>query len=190
MARILATIRELKLRGNQVRQVLEPLAKSKGRLKWKPRSSSDTFVIGAYSGKAPSGPYRTWRFVTKVSGYTANYFEEWEKDGVNAEGVEVWEIQKAYLNIYRYERGRNSETEVICLHCDPYISSTAPYSENKRGPHIHVVDANHPLPKAHIALCRNDLSSVLSSVNDLTSALKMGIQMIDDEVMSRLSHQV
>ena len=168
-------------RGREVRRMLRHLALVPGGPAWAPLSwAGGVFVLGVHDGVRPSGPVTDWRFFTKTTGIRANYHETWLPVPSNMSAAY---LERAYLTIYQ-RVSPTQEVEVLALHCDPNEpdSDSAIY---KRGPHIHVVAAQHPIPRAHIALARGHLDEVLAAANNLTQALDWSIVMIQDEVLAR-----
>ncbi|HWF67920.1 MAG TPA: hypothetical protein VN670_11470 [Acidobacteriaceae bacterium] len=70
--------------------------------------------------------------------------------------------------------------EIVALHCDPNEARAERHYRYKAGPHIHMSTAVDPLHHAHIGLNNDDLEDVLSSIDNLTNALRLAILMIDD----------
>ncbi len=141
----------------------------------------ECIAIGVYTGLRPSSVIREWRFPTKIKGVRANYYEIWRP--LMVRGQPSFFLHQAYLTLFQKE-SPNNEKELLALHCDPDEpdSRTALY---KRGPHVHIKAAAQPIPKAHFALAKGQLDQVLSNVSSLTNFLAMGVQMIDDEVLTR-----
>jgi hypothetical protein len=175
---------ELEHRGEYVRQLLKPIAKRSSGPAWQRKSSVGEFIIGTHDGSPIRSDYRDWRFTSVVHNFQAMYFEIWRRSEVKEK--EYWYLYRAYLSIYQIDRGQQKETEFLCLHCDPNEADNAPHAIYKRGPHLHINVANHPIPHAHIALNRCHLEEVLNSVNSLTEALKLAIQMLKDEILDAL----
>lgn len=184
MPLIQATIENLTHRGEHVRQLLQPIAKQSGGPAWQPMSTVSEFIIGTHDGSPTRSHYRDWRFATVLPNYRGMYFELWRPSG--AKGEEFWYLYQAYLSIYQIERSMQTETELLCLHCDPNEPDNAPHAIYKQGPHLHINVAANPIPHAHIALNRGHLKDVLSSVNDLTKALGLAVQMLREEILDTM----
>lgn len=194
MPQIQLLSQDLPSRGSEIQQILIPVAKQKGGPAWGRRVGSTEFIIGTHDGSPPTSDYRHWTFATFRRDFRAQYFERWLK--FVEDNDEGWYLERAYLNIYRYDVSRDGR-EYICLHTDPdcvpdksiekrdpilyrKLVKQAPY---KRLPHIHVVAAEQPLPHAHIALNVGFFDEVLDSVESLSRALKQGVQLLRDEVL-------
>lgn len=112
------------------------------------------------------------------------YFETWEPA---EDGGGRYFLRRAYLHVFRVE-GRASEKEILALHCepeeddDPDRPNLAVY---RRGPHLHVTAAEHPIPKAHLALVAGRVEDVLATASSLTEGLARSIEMIGQEVVDR-----
>ena len=160
--------------------MLEPISRTKKHLTIDRANVARSVVLGTHDGSRPGTDYRDWRFSTSVETLQGMYFEQWRP---GQEGS--LKLIKAYLSIYKLKSVRSVgfEREILCLHCDPAEPVDTAHSDYKRGPHIHVVAAEHPLSHAHFALNRTDLASTLESVDTLTGALLSAVQMIKEEVL-------
>lgn len=193
--------RELDVRGNDVRKLLVPISSSsqRGGPAWSQSTSgSFAFVIGTHDGSPAGSDYRGWTFATIHSKVRAQYFERWLK--AEERGREFWYLEKAYLHMSRVDRNAGQLVEFLCLHCDP---NDAPDEElktkdrkkydrlskqsfYKQHPHLHVISADIPFPKAHLALHLGYKHQVLKSVGALSVAMRHVVQMIRDEVLDAM----
>jgi hypothetical protein len=144
-------------------------------------------ILGAHEGGILHSKFGDWRFATCQRDCWANYYELWILiDSKN----EKYCLNKAYLTIYRRNAARHvdEETELLCLHCDPYEHDDGanPSAVYKRGPHLHVEAADDPIPKAHFALTVGNSVAVLASTAKLTQTLHLCIKMIRCEVLDRM----
>ena len=175
----------LSRRENQIRSILGLLAMDPGGTAWARVSmQAGVLVFAMYDGTRPPGPVTDWRFSTGVSGIRASYYERWNP--VPGEPALMY-LDRAYFAMYQRE-GPVDEIELLALHCDP----AEPEGEGavyKRGPHLHVVAAKHPIPRAHIALAVGHLQEVLAGAHSLTQALRQSILMIRDEVLIRIKRE-
>ncbi len=171
----------LSLRGNQIRSMLSVLSLDPRGPAWDRRPiGAGSLTFSAYDGSRPSGPVSDWRFLTNTEGMRANYYERWNPV---PDVTTLLYLDRAYLTIY-LRKSPQEEAELLALHCDP----DEPEGEGaiyKRGPHLHIVAAEYPIPKAHIALAIIHLSDVLASAMNLMDALSKCIIMIRDEVLAR-----
>lgn len=167
-------------RGSQIRDLLSILSLNPGGPAWHTLpAQAGSIVFAAYDGPRPGGPASDWRFLTSTLGIRANYYEKWNP----VPEATLAYLDRAYLTIYQ-RKGPLEEAELLALHCDP----DEPDGEGaiyKRGPHLHIVAAESPIPKAHIALAITHLSEVLASASNLMEALGRCIIMIRDEVLAR-----
>lgn len=167
----------LRARQQQIRTLLKPIAAFTVGIQFRPQSQA--VLLGVAHGSPPSGDHRSWRFNTIVPTMKANYFEVW-----SSSGHDRWVLKCAYLTLFTMA-ARGEEREYISLHCDP-----AENLSYKRGPHLHVCCSTSPMPRAHLALNLGHLSEVLESLSNLMSAMRSGVQLVKDEVLTRLDGQV
>lgn len=120
---VLMKIGDLGSRGEEIRKMLQPI--SKHGPAWETKASSRDFIIAIHDGAQPS-EYRDWRFSTIVPNFNAMYFERWRR---TEEDDEYWYLDRAYLSIYQLINW--TETEFLCLHCDPNTSSESEEFETK-----------------------------------------------------------
>jgi hypothetical protein len=100
-------------------------------------------------------------------------------------------LERAYLHLYLTTQieGEAMEKELLLLHCDPNETDEPVdwpglrHSKYKRGPHLHISTAQQPIPHSHFALNACHLDSVLSSVESLTKAMEVAVQMLEDQVL-------
>jgi hypothetical protein len=169
---------ELARRGARIQQLLRPIARRVAGPAWTRLSlGTSQIIIGTHDEARPSSNYRDWRFTIDAAKHHAMYFELWRSETKNR-----FILDQAYLNIY--ERTGATETEIVCLHCDPSLLPNADHAKYKRGPHIHMSIAGSPYDSAHLALQGPDLTPVLKSTKALHQALSWGIEMIRDEILA------
>lgn len=180
MSIIQMEIGDLGSRGNKIQAVLRPISHQKQGPAWEPRSSSREYIIATYDGTRPTAEYRDWRFSTFVRNFRAMYFEIWKR---SKDYEAYWYLDRAYLSIYQIID--RSESEFLCLHCDPNIANDAK-EKYKKGPHLHIKAAAEPFPHAHIALNLGHLDTVLTSIDTLSEAMKSAISMLKEEVLDIL----
>jgi hypothetical protein len=194
------SIEDLQSRGNDVRQMLIPIAAGKqGGPAWQPCSGSSEFVIGVHDGSPSGSDYRSWTFATVRADMRAQYFERWLK--FEERGRELWYLERAYLNIFKVDLASRELIEFLCLHCDPVATADETLKETspekytkllkqayyKKHPHLHVSTADAPFPHAHIALQVGYIDQILASVDSLSEAIRHAVQMIRDEVFDAMS---
>jgi hypothetical protein len=172
---------ELARRGTRVQRLLRPISRWAAGPAWTrlPLGTSH-IIIGTHDEARPSSHYRDWRFTIDAAKHHAMYFEAWRSETRNS-----FILDKAYLNVY--VRTGTSESEIVCLHCDPSLPPNAGHAKYKRGPHIHMSVAGSPYASAHIALQGPDLDPILRSTDALHNALAWGIEMIRDEILETIS---
>jgi hypothetical protein len=174
-------------RGSQLNTIL-------GCLLSNPRQGGPASAIRTLQGKIVivardteiSTDIDRWRFATFQKDFRASYKEVWiPTDQIRQT---EWFLQLAYLTIYNIERSTREEKEYICLHCDPNEpDSSDGKSRYKRSPHLHIKPASQPIPKAHIALAHGYLEQILSSEGDLFRAIQQGVELIRDEILTRVT---
>jgi hypothetical protein len=91
---------------------------------------------------------------------------------------ETWRLQEARLTLFLKNRLTHTSDEVLCIHCEPGADSIY-----KRGPHLHIKRAEHPLPKCHFHLFLAEPSKVLRSVAAFSDALRRVAELVRDEVV-------
>jgi hypothetical protein len=168
-------------RESEVRRLLLPLVDRDVATSafFQPRNAR---VIGSFSGAQPSADdYRSWRFRTPAPSLRGMYFERWESTD---DTEEMWFLSRAYLSLYRVSKSRRVESELLSLHCDPNEVEENSHWRYKRGPHLHIGAAEQPLPHAHIALNLTDLVSVMSTSENLLSALGNAVEMLGEQVVT------
>lgn len=184
---ILSTsIENLATRGNVIRTFLRPIAGRPGGPAWDNRPTATGFIIATHDGAPPTGDYRDWRFATILPGFRGMYFERWLR--VGSDRKQIWYLERAYLHLYEtIDHVTGQEAEYLCLHVDPNLPNDSAHWIYKRGPHLHVSTARHPIPHAHIALNRGHLDDVLRSVESLSQAMALAITMIREEILDSLN---
>ena len=168
-------------RGRAVASLLRPLAAGQ-RLKvdladgmWHGGKA-----FGAFDAMKPKTDPREWLFRTFVPNISGNYFELWKP----IEGGELFGIDRAYLSIFRVVPPATKDY-LICLHSDPHDGAPDPMGRWKRGPHVHVLKAEDPLPKCHIPLNYGHLDQVMTSMDSLMAAMGDAVNLIVKDVLPR-----
>ena len=138
-------------------------------------------AVAAHDGLASGSDYRDWRFWTSARDLLCQYFELWRP----SQGGRCLLLHRAYLNVFWLNRQTHSTEELVCVHCDPGDASQEPTCRYKRGPHLHVMKAEEPLPHCHFPLNLGQLDDILTSADSLTGAMEMAVGVISDEVLSR-----
>jgi hypothetical protein len=179
------TIDKLPSRGTDVQKMLRPLSRIGSGPAWEPRSGSTEFVIGTHDGARPASRIREWRFSTPIPTIKGSYYETWLRY-IDADAGEYWFLHKAYLQLYYFDRQRESETEFLMLHCDPNEPESSDHARYKKGPHLHAGKfvSRDPFPHAHIALNLGHLDAVLKDTESLFTAMDLAIHMIVDEILT------
>jgi hypothetical protein len=179
MQKIVLSQEALYPRGEQIRQLLQPLSKIKGGPAWKIKPSGRNLTIAVHDGSRPS-EISDYRFATKYESFRASYYEQW----IYYE-LDKFYLERAYLHIFQIKNiGFVGEKEYLLLHCDPNEPEDANHYLYKKGPHLHIAVAEQPIPHSHIALCLSNLDAVLDSMDSLTEALEWCILMICEQFLS------
>jgi hypothetical protein len=163
------------------RELLRPIAKAKGGPAFGTKSTSTSFTIAYRDGAPPESEYTSWRFLTIAPLTYAQYYERWERLNGRA-----WQLERAYLHLFRPKERQREEEEYICIHCDPLTNPESPGSKYKRGLHLHCSAAGYPLKKAHFALDGGYLESMLRSSDSLNSSWAWVVALLREEVLSEL----
>jgi hypothetical protein len=172
----------LRGRGPQISEMLRPLVGSR-RVAFSTAPHRNEFIIAVHSGSRPDTLPREWRFTTPIRKIRGSYWERWAP---SSEKRTRYYLEQAYLQLYRRDAVEDDEHELLALHCDPNEpddSGEITHAIYKRGPHIHVMTAQQPLPHSHFALNMGHLSDVLDSVENLSDAISLAITMIRDQVL-------
>jgi len=165
----------------QLPKLLQPIVPPGRTLLCKPRLLARQTVLSLYMGSEPLDlEPDSWRFQTKIPHIRGAYYERWLPSDYRKV---QWYLDRAYLHLYARREG-DSEDEIMALHCDPNESQSERHYRYKAGPHIHMVTAEDPLPRSHIALNNDNFDKILSSISTLTAALKTAIVMVDDQVLA------
>lgn len=138
-------------------------------------------IIGAHEGALASSSYRNWHFRTFVREFWCQYFELWYL----LQGKREWYLDRAYLNVFRLRAGPRVLEEFVCVHCDPDDDGAEPLRSYKRGPHLHVIRAEAPIPKSHFPLNLGHLKEVLVNVETLSRAIEQAVRVVCEEVLRR-----
>lgn len=177
-------------RVNQVGRILDPLRGGKGRrFACKSVSSGNAITLITFSGPdSVTELADQWRFITHVPSMNGSYQERWCP--VNEKRKRYY-LERAYLHLYvtTQAEGEMKEKEILALHCDPNEAAEPSgwpgliHSKYKRGPHLHISTAEQPMPHSHFALNACHLEWVLGSVETLTKAIQVAVQMLEDQVL-------
>ena len=180
-------------RVNQVCRMLQPLRGSNAaRIACRSESGGDCITLTTFSGLQPVTPLvAQWRFTTYVPSLLGEYYERWRPVD---EKRKRYFLDRAYLHLYMTTRvdGQPTEKQMLALHCDPNEPDEPDnwagpvHARYKRGPHLHISVAEHPIPHSHIALNACHLDSVLHSVESLSEAMQRAVQMLDHQVLKLL----
>jgi len=172
---------KLDKRGQEITKLLGPIAPKGQRLACWKRLLNRQVVFSAYLGPQPTDAEPDlWRFATKISRIRASYHERWLQTDFRQQ---AFYLERAYLHLY-LRSNLNDEREILALHCDPNEAQTERHFLYKVGPHVHMSTAMNPLQHSHVALNNSNLPEVLSSVPNLTAALKSAIAMVEDQVLN------
>lgn len=175
----------LSRRGSKVSEILRPLSGTRSGPARVSISEAGSIVIATYTGSKPAGTaYRDWRFSTYVPSFYGMYFERWLPADVKHR---AWQMDRAYLSVFRLDRFSRSEEEIVAVHCDPN-EADATHLRYKQGPHLHVTVAEHPIPHSHIALSLAVLDSLLSSVDRMTEAIAQSVEMVNSQILGMYQH--
>lgn len=138
-------------------------------------------ALSAHDGSGGGDNFNTWYFRTYAKNILAQYYELW-KPGDQPGKLKLW---RAYLHLVIDNRTTQNYDKLVAIHCDPYDDCDEPLRSYKRGPHLHVENAEQPIPNSHFPLNLMELNNILSSINNITKALELAIQVLCNEVLNR-----
>lgn len=177
MAGIRLKTKDLESRRSKIARMLRPLrANLSVPCDMTHDKSGNGIVLAAHSGRGAGRDYRDWRFRSKARDVWCQYFEVW----TDADPQNRLSLTRAYFTLFLINREQNQLEELLCIHCDP-----GDQSDMKRGPHLHVTKAVHPLPKCHFPLNYSHLNDVLKSIQTLDTAMCKAIRIVATEVIPR-----
>ncbi len=165
------------IRQSQLPTILNPLTLRTPLLSVKPSLHKVFVYLGGPTDEPTNALVRC-----KVEGTLINYHEQW----IETEGRDEYYFERAYLHLYRGEKRGETVEQILALHCDPAIDPSAPRSEYKRGPHLHISDKHNVFSRAHIGLCLQNLEHTLTNARNLTESLGVAIKMIEEEFLELL----
>jgi len=139
-------------------------------------------VIAAHDG-LPQSHFRDRWFSTFAEDIKAQYFELWQL----TEDETSLKLMRAYLNISIFDRVSRQYEELLSVHSDPYELGKEPQCLYKRGPHIHVHQTAHPMPKCHFPMNYLELDRVLANVDNITEAIEKAVEVVKYEVVERFA---
>lgn len=137
-------------------------------------------AIAAHSGNVTNTPYRDWLFPTLCPSLVCRYHELWRLGKKNR-----LILHQANLTLLK----RNSETHgldgILCVHCEPLLAGSQHTDNYKRGPHLHVTNAQDPIPGCHFLLTVVGANDRFSSMRKLNKALISAFSLIANEVVPK-----
>jgi hypothetical protein len=153
-----------------------------------PGQASKGIVIATWDEYRSDRDYTERRFrALPANGIWYNYYEIWREIDANHNCI----LFRAYFHVYRADEQRQL-LPFACLHSDPNEVPTDPNDAHqvrvcryKRGPHLHVLRADEPMPSCHFPLNLGHLDAVLASAASITDAIRTGIDLIHYEMVSR-----
>ena len=176
---IAAALRELKTRTRQIVKLLRPIRPGADvGCTIVPGPQQASLGLCAHEGGeyVPVRRYREMRFRTRAQGLWAQYFEIWRE----RPGQDRLALEQICLNVYSVRSASDVLHPLVSIHSEPTDTS-----DMKKGPHLHVVQAEDPLPHCHFPLDYGRLDGVLKSAQSLTDALRNAVTILDKEVVAR-----
>ena len=171
-------------RPEDVRRILKPLRGGEEvACEFCPGSYAGGRALAAHDGvdREHLRNPRDVQFATLAVDIFGQYFELWTA----VDNGRSMALSQASFALYVVDRTTRSNRELISVHCEPRDNSVVPLCTYKRGPHLHVVQAEQPLPHCHWPLNFGHLDDVCSSVEKLTQALSQTMNIICHEVLRR-----
>jgi hypothetical protein len=143
-------------------------------------------VLAAHDGGTlPESDFHRWRFRSASRDIECQYFELWRFFGDERTAY----LDKAYLHVFEIDRRRHVADKIVSVHAETQADSEGDFEQYKQALHLHVDKAAQPVPKCHFPLTISHLDKhadqVLSSVENLTSALAKTVSVMRIEVVSR-----
>jgi len=138
-------------------------------------------VIAAAQKTSSGYDYAQWTFPTSVKNIFGKYYESWSW----VKERERFRLERCYLSVVRLDVVSRGYQAILCVHCDPTCTEVEPLKSFKSGPHLHVELADDPIPKCHFPLNLGHLKQVLSSEQEITTAMRSAVRVITEEVMPR-----
>jgi len=140
-------------------------------------------VLASHDGESDTSDFHSWRCRTTKKELWFTYFELWKETTDRA----TWFLDRAYFHLYRADRDTRSLVQILGVHADPNCTDAMPLRLLKRGPHVHVLMAEEPLPACHFPLNFGHLQNVLSSSPRFTRAIRDAVQVLADDVIVRFA---
>jgi hypothetical protein len=172
---------ELSQRRSAIIALLTPLISDRNRIEIRQLGAGRRYVVGVINkGQVPSTVIDadTVRVPTKVRGVFLNYHEVWLPD----QQGNRYDLDRAYMHLHLKKSNESADKQILCLHCDPLLTTGSPSFPYKKGPHLHVLGASPSIDRSHIAVCLNDTSHGGDDAQGLTRSLGQAIRMIEREI--------
>jgi len=178
------SVEQLETRIGTVQKLLKPLVGGKHAVPccFVANPSVPGRILSGHPGGSGHTDHRALWFPTFIKTVQCQYFEIW----LPSDGEKRWELERAYLSISRVIRQLGKREDILCVHCDPLTKDSDPLASYRKGPHLHVMLAQAPLPRAHFPLNACHLQQVLASVESLTNAMQSAIGIVCHEVICHL----
>jgi len=121
-------------------------------------------------------------FATSSNSIQAQYHEMWYPQN----GEREWVLARAYFSLRRVISSSLGSTEdILCIHSEPHWEAEGLPGLCKKGPHLHVSAAKHPIPKVHFPLTLGHIEQVMESCDTLSAAMSLALQVVQEEVVPR-----
>jgi len=167
---------ELRRRTRAVQNLLRTLARNAVPCQFARGLYNGGKVIAAHDGNNLQEHYRAWKFRTINPKVWCSYHELWKP----ISGKQDWFLYQSYLSLFMHAEDFHLK-EIICLHCDPQEEQ----NRFKKGPHLHIVAAEHPISRSHFPLNYSHLDEILSDCHSLMDAIGNGVQILRNEVVEK-----
>jgi hypothetical protein len=165
-------------RRDELSRIFLAISANSRRINFVNASLSGSIICGFNDSLDPGSQFRNWRFKTICDDINANYFEIWKQSTRNQ-----YFLERSYLQLYK--KTSDAEYEYFHLHCDASEPDDTPHAKYKQSLHIHVEAAEHPIPRAHIALYNGRLE-FLRNITSFNAALSESVLMIKSQLLERL----
>lgn len=143
-------------------------------------------VLAAAESLVDCDPEKDLWLRTFVADIWCQYLEHW----IPLREGRSYELHQANLHLRMNFPGEREPREIVLLHCEPSLMQEDLKSRCKRGPHVHVADAGHPMVHCHFPLNLCHLESTMESIDALSEAIRSAIEIVRAEVVKGYATEV
>lgn len=140
------------------------------------KSRAGGLIWHAFTGSPPGEDWTSSSIQTTKRLFEVRYREYWSP--VDS-GATTYSLESLYFELYCLRGPYRDPSELAALHWHPE-GARSPYA---KGPHLHIQDARHPVPKAHLGMDLCDWDNICASLSSLMASLERSIRMMIAEVL-------